>query len=287
MDFDAFIDAAWDEHAEQPEAVAERLPPALGLIVEAAQLPRFAALATHVLGEHLGQWQRGLDLLAELARLPLCDDRGQAALTRHAACLRTLAGESQALDTLAGDERVAALALCAGMAAGRSQFDDALAWYRQALALARPGLADGVPALRALAVAGNNLAAALEELAPRSADQTQGMLDAAGGALTYWKRAGGWLEEARAEVRLARSQLQAGQGEDARASARRSLAVCDANAAAPFEHFLGQTALALACRACADESGWRRARTQALAQHARLTDDERAWCAGEVAELGQ
>jgi hypothetical protein len=61
------------------------------------------------------------------------------------------------------------------------------------------------------ATGGNNLAVSLEGRSPRSAYETQGMLMAAEGALQYWKQAGTWLEEERAEYRLARSRLQAGE----------------------------------------------------------------------------
>ena len=60
------------------------------------------------------------------------------------------------------------------------------------------------------AVAGNNLAATLEEKPDRDAFETEGMLTAAQGGLHHWKLAGGWMEEERAEYRLARSLLQAG-----------------------------------------------------------------------------
>ena len=43
---------------------------------------------------------------------------------------------------------------------------------------------DGSPALRALAVGGNNLAATLEEKPDRDARETRGMVDAARAALT-------------------------------------------------------------------------------------------------------
>ena len=61
------------------------------------------------------------------------------------------------------------------------------------------------------------------------------MIVAAEAALRYWKQAGTWLEEERAEYRLAKSLLIAGRAVDAVASARRCLAVCERHEAPAFE----------------------------------------------------
>src|SRR5271154_2469369 len=54
-----------------PAAASEHIPP-------------FARLLTHVFGEHLGQWRRGIDLLESMRRLPAFDGRAATAgaLTR-------------------------------------------------------------------------------------------------------------------------------------------------------------------------------------------------------------
>ena len=48
-----------------------------GHVAHAAQhVPAFARLVTHLFGEHLGQWQRGIRLLEGLRRLPaFCFDK--------------------------------------------------------------------------------------------------------------------------------------------------------------------------------------------------------------------
>ena len=64
------------------------------------------------------------------------------------------------------------------------------------------------------------------------------MIVAAEGGLKYWKLAGTWLEEERAEYRLARSLLQAGRPHAAIASATRCIDVCTSNAAPAIETVL-------------------------------------------------
>ena len=76
-----------------------------------------------------------------------------------------------------------------GEQAAKGAFDAALATYRQALHGAEAGLPADSPAIRALAIGGNNLAAALEEKTDRTPAQTAGMVDAARAALAPAGRA--------------------------------------------------------------------------------------------------
>ena len=207
-------------------------------------------------------------------------------LARHIAALRFAGGDESTLAPLATDDRIAALAVAASALAGQLCFKRAIAVYDAALALAAAGLADGSPALRALAVGGNNLAAALEDKADRDADETRGMVRAAEGGLLYWQRAGTWLEEERAEYRLARSLLQAGDVAAARHHAERCVDVCQANDAPAFERFFGHAVLALAQRGAGDAAAFDASSRCARALFNQIPADERTWCQNDLDELG-
>jgi len=146
-------------------------------------------------------------------------------------------------------------------------------------------LADEAPAVRSLAVGGNNLAAALETRAARSPGQTAAMLRAAYAGLDAWRRCGSWLEHERAEYRAARSQLSAGQAVQALHHAQRCLQICSEHDAPAFERFFGHAAAALAQAAAGDAAAARAERRRALDTHARVPPDERAWCDGDLNEL--
>jgi hypothetical protein len=166
------------------------------------------------------------------------------------------------------------------------EFSRAIAAYEEALRLADTGLHAKSPAIRALAVGGNNLAAALEEKADRDAAETEAMIIAANGGLRYWKEAGTWLEEERAEYRLARSLLQARDPAAAIQSARRCVDICKQNDAPAFEQFCGYAVLALAQRDAGDGDSFDELRTHAMAIFGQLPDDQKLWCKSEVDELG-
>ena len=70
MTNEAFIDAAWTDHADRPEEVAERLAGALPQLQSKVDIPPFARIVTHVFGEHLARWNTGIDLLLSLRSLP-------------------------------------------------------------------------------------------------------------------------------------------------------------------------------------------------------------------------
>ena len=288
--FEDFIASAWDDHAEQPQAVAERLAASLERADDAARVEPFAQLVVHVFGEHLGQWQRGIDLLEALriAGSGEASAAANAALTRGIAVLRLAGGAGAGeFEALGIEERIRVLATASSALVAQGDVERAIAAYADALALAAPGLPARSPALGALAVGGNNLAAALEEKPQRSAEETAAMIDAAASALKYWRLAGTWLEEERAEYRLARSWLQAGRAEEAQAAARRCIEVCVRHAAPPFERFFAHAVLALGLRAGGDMAAAEDARTEALRQYALVAPDEQVWCAAELKELGE
>jgi len=112
------------------------------------------------------------------------------------------------------------------------------------------------------------------------------MVAAAEGGLRYWRLAGTWLEEERAEYRLARSLLQAGNPASAVEHASRCVDICAANDAPPFERFFGYAVLAIAHARAGDGAAQATARRLALDQYAAVAPDEKRWCEADRNELG-
>lgn len=286
MEFEEFIRTAWAEHADQPDDVAERLALSLDRVELPAHVAPFAGIVTHVYGEHLARFDDGVELLESMRRLPASHGQAEAlgTLSRSVAALRYASGEAHALDVLAPQDRISVLANASGAILGQSDFGRAIAAYDEALRLALKHRPEA-RAQRSLAVAGNNLASSLEQKTDRSVSETEGMLRAAEAALKYWAMAGTWLETERAEYRLTRSLLQAGQAGKAVEHARRCIAICATNDAPPFERFFGEAVLAIAQRCAGDHAGFAVARKRAQALFVQVPDDEQPWCATELREL--
>lgn len=285
--FDAFLEIAWNDHADDASAVALRLAQSLDLIVAAEHLPPYARIVTHVYGEHLARYADGIALLERLRAVPAWDASAatERAVTRGIATLRFCAGDAAVLGALEHDERIVVLATASSAFAEQKAYRRAIEAYAEALALARAGVADDSPALRALAVGGNNLAAALEEKPDRDALETRGMLTAAQGGVDYWRRAGTWLEEERAELRLSSSRRLAGDYDGAIHHAQRCLALCRAHDAPAIEQFFGVAALALAQRSAGLADEFDQSRRVAHQWHERVDADERTWCDTTIAAL--
>lgn len=292
MNFDALIEHCWAEHGDHPDKVAVSLLASLALLKTPARVPPFARLVTHVYGEHLGRWKEGITLLKATRAFSRGEGEGEGeaeagpAISRGIATLGYAGNLEVDLGGFSPPERIAVLAAAAAVLAGRREFQRAITAYGEAVSLAGAGLPGGSPAIRALAVAGNNLASALEEKPDRTPAETAGMVAAAEGGLQFWKLAGGWLEEERAEYRLANSLMQAGNPLRAGDHARRCVEVCAANSAPALEQFFAFTALALAQRRLGDAPGFADSRRQALGHCEKVAPDEKSWCEAEIEKLG-
>src|SRR4029450_9471295 len=170
--------------------------------------------------------------------------------------------------------------------AAQVRMDDAIGHFRSALAAAAAGIPDGDPAVRALAVTSNNLAATLEEMPSRRAPQTAVMIEAGRAAREYWARAGGWLEIERAEYMIAKCELAAGNATGALAHAQECAAICDANDADEFELFFAQSVLALAYRALGDALQFKLAKASALDHYSTLAADLKPSCEWTLELIG-
>ena len=286
-DFDAFLAQAWADHAEAAPAVAQRLGDGAALVRDEAQLSRLADLAHHVYGAHLGAWRDGSAFMSQLAALPVCA-RGGASGQALRRCLASLAlcdrGDAN-LASLTPSDQVRAVAMAATNLAEHDA-QRAARMLRDALARAEHAALPGAdPMHRQLAVAGNNIACALEDKPLRSADERALMILAAQTARRCWALAGSWLETERAEYRLALTWLAAGEPARARGHAQACLSIVAANDGAALERLFAWEALGRVERAAGNADGHAHALAQAREALAQVDEADRAWCADSIAQL--
>jgi len=284
MSFEHFLQTAWNDHAQDSAAVANRLHEGIALLEKTEQIPPLARLVVHVTGEHLGEWDRGLELIEQLrqsAQPPEGSD-AESALARSKAILSLCRGDALPAGFSASD-RVRILATAAGSLASHAQIATAEKFFREANKVARTlGKTDS--AQRDLAVTCNNLAAALEEKKDRTFRESELMLIAAHASRRQWELAGGWLEVLRAEYRIAMSFLSAGKPSDACRHAELALEVGVANSAPPIELFFAEEAHALAQHARGEE-GWRGSVEAAGRHFSAVSPEDQAWCEAILGKL--
>ncbi|MBX2800768.1 MAG: hypothetical protein KTR31_24010 [Myxococcales bacterium] len=268
--FTDFVRQGWNEHADHPRAVLDRLDEGLALAWEGTHLASLAALGIHVAGEHLGDFDQGFALLDRIEASPLHvpDSKPGRSVARSRAILLLVAGqapEGEALLSAAVDPdrsqdsvRAQVYAIVASMRAGRSDVAGAVAALDVATAAAAYGPTADDPAARALAVTGNNLAIALEESTERDEAGTALMKRAAQLGRTYWEIAGDWTNVALAEVRLCHTHLAASEPQAARVHAEAALALADAHDAEPGDRIAPTTSMAKAQLRCGEVAQARR-----------------------------
>lgn len=286
-DLTAFIHQAWQDHADNPRAVADRLSQALALVADDNGLLSLIGLAHHVLGEHLGTWQEGLHYCEQLRALPAFDATlsSGASLRRVQAALKLSGALADERESLSTSDQVRVTVMAAANLAPRDAARAATLLQQACDDAQTSTLPASDPAQRSIAASSNGIAATLEENPSRSAAETTLMIHAAQAARRFWEVAGTWLEVERAEYRLAMSCTQAGQLERARGHAQQCLAIVRAHDNVALEAFFGFEALAVVERAAGDETASADAIKAAREAFTRLNDGDRSWCQASLDKL--
>ena len=279
--FDAFLARAWQDHAEQPEAVAERLRErGTPVPSSAAQLSGLARLIVHLFGEHLGRFDEARERIDTLACSGAADDdEARSALRVARASLNLAEGRPDPMNGLSAAESARAEGGAAALCVGRGDSPRGRAF----IASARERLAalpNALPAdHRPLAVACNNLAWTLIERGPaRSADDTAAMVEFARASREHWAIAATWLEVERADHAIACALLASGAPDEALVVAERCLAGCVDHEAPPFELFFAHEALARVHHARGDTLPRQHHAQAAQTAFERLGSDDQAAC---------
>lgn len=286
MNFENYINQAWANHGTDSQKVADGFTDATMFVENSDQLLQLVALVTHVMGEHLGNWNEGQSFLAKLREHKVFTDGSEAdkAIRRSVAVMRLGQNEAIKIDDFGRSDQVRVLAVTSS---ALSQRDSGRAkdLLLKALDIARHGLEKNDPANRALAVTGNNLASALEEKKSRTSADNELMVLAARTGREFWEIAGGWLEVSRAEYRLASSYLEAGDVTKALHHAQACLEICRENKAGDLDMFFAFEVLAKGEKARQNNRGFKAALEQASLYFEKLTDDDKQWCEPSLKKL--
>lgn len=280
---DTFVDQCWDDHADDPVGVSLRLNEAIRLVGDDDGLARLAMLAHHVFGEHLGQWNDGLQFLAALSAIDIRGESGLASLKRCLASLQLCSGATDERAALSrGDAcRATVMAACSLAPYDAARSSSLL----QESVESASGFANDDPAVRSLASFSNNIAGTLQEkVNPSNAEMTL-MLNAADIARATWERAGGWREVERAEYRVSVCQFAAGNFEEAFRHAKLCDSIVRDNGSEPLEMFFAAEALALAAKATNRGEAFVEALRMAESSFADIDPSDRTWCQPTLEKL--
>lgn len=258
------LNDGWAYHDEESERLARELESAGAADVDPELIASFLHLATHTIGEHLGDWNRALRLGKRVLR-DRVPDRETAKGWGRLYVAAVLAGASiDAADielsylNACGGEFGAALLdmrfMLIGALVGSKRIAEAGRLYRGALAMTgqiEPAGSVG----RQIAATSNNLGWELYEMPSRSRDEDALMALCAETSHAFWLRSGNWVNEERALYFRAIVANATGRPEAALADADKALAIIDAQGERPLDAALLHLARASALSALGDANG--------------------------------
>lgn len=287
MNFAAFIDSSWTDHATDADAVFSRLPEGLRLAETGSDLGSLSQLAAHVAGEHLGRWHDGIAFLKQCQGSSLVQPQTPEyfQIARNIAILAFCNGDTSHVRIGSPSDKIRILAPAAAAFVGQKRTEDAMKTLKAALYLASYGPDKQDFAARALAISGNNIATQIEELPTRTNADRALMIAAAETARHYWEVAGTWIEVERAEYRLAMTFIAAGDATRALKHASLCHDICEDNNAVPYEKFYAHEGLVKAQLAASQPAIARLERDQAAALVERMKEDVQAECREALTNL--
>lgn len=141
MNFDAYLNQAWNEHASQSEKLAVEFSQGAALVETNEQLAQLVALVAHVMGEHLGRWSDGVAFLTGLKTHPsfIASSETEKAILRSVATLQIGSGQTHDCKSLSHSDQIRIFAMAASALCSHDS-DRAQDLLRKALDLAETKL---------------------------------------------------------------------------------------------------------------------------------------------------
>ncbi len=276
MTFEEYLNDAWSRHGSESPELLDNFKKQFSLIHSTDEINQMGHLIAHVSGEHMGQWGRGIQLLNELRDHPQAVDK--SGLNRFIAALALGDDKNFSLEDFSNSDRVRIYSMTASALAAQNEIVRAGLYLDQAEKLCHSVLDKKDPAHRNLAIAGNNLASALEEKPSLSHEEINLMIHAAFLARKFWEIAGTWLEIERAEYRLAKTFLKADILDKAYSHAERCLEMISQHGNDPLEQFFGMEVMGQIEDARKNHLGREEAVKCMKEAFAKMAPEDQQWC---------
>ena len=286
MDFNTYLNNAWNDHAHDANAVAHNFGQGLTLAQTTDQLSQLARLGTHVYSEHLGRWNDGIIFLNQIkTQTSYSAESTGSQMKIYEASLALSSQPNTKISSFTVSEQIRILGMSASAMSEQGQPEKAKSYFLKALDLAKSGLEATDPANRSLAITGNNLATSLEEKKERTPQETELMILSAQIGRQFWEIAGTWKETERAEYRLSKTYLQASNYDKSFSHARNCIEICEKNGAPAIEFFFGYEAIALAERARGQKVRYEFAVGQMKKYLNEVPENEKPWCQSALEKI--
>jgi hypothetical protein len=275
MSFEEYLSNAWSIHAENPKKVAEEFKANFSLMQTEDDVMSMARLIVHVCGGHLGEWQKGSDLLLKLKNNATIKDR--SLMNRYVAILNLGNNPNISIDNFSISDQVqiysstaSALISLGGMKNGAKFLDKAASLVIE--------LTKEDAAYKAVAIAGNSIACDLEDKTNRTQSDIDLMIAASKIGRKFWEIAGTWIEIERAEYRLSQTYFQANEFENSLLHAMKCVEIVTNNGALPLEKVFAYEAVMMANKALGQHELAEKAKSEMEKYFEELPSEDKVWC---------
>jgi tetratricopeptide (TPR) repeat protein len=284
MNFNDYLNNAWATHATNAKQVAEDFKANFSLMETEDDVMAMTNLIVHVCGEHLGEWERGSELLKKIKNNAKISDK--SAMNRYVAILNLGNNPNTSIEDFSASDQVRIYSPVASALASLGGLKNAEKLLNKASEICAQ-LPKEDPANKALAMAGNNIASKLEEKTTRSEHEVKLMITAASLARKYWEIAGTWKEVERAEYRLAQTYLKANEMDKALVHAEECLEIVSNNGNDPLEEFFAYEALTLVHKELKNQIGFDSALHGMKITFDKLSEADQSWCKETLEKLSK
>lgn len=284
MNFKDYLNNAWATHATNALQVAEDFKANFSLMETEDDVMAMTNLIVHVCGEHLGEWERGSELLKKIKNNAKISDK--SAMNRYVAILNLGNNPNTSIEEFSTSDQVRIYAPVASALASLGGLKNA-----EKLLLRATEICSQLPkedlANKSLAMAGNNIASKLEEKITRSENEVKLMITAATLARKYWEIAGTWKEIERAEYRLSQTYLKSSDLDKALVHAEECLEIVSNNGNDPLEEFFAYEALTLVHKEHKNQVGFDGALHGMKITFDKLSQADQSWCKEALEKLSK
>jgi hypothetical protein len=284
MNFNEYLQDAWMRHETDAQLISDDFKSKLKAVENEENINLLSRLITHVCGNHLGQWEIGIELLRKLKNNPLLKDKSE--INRSIAILTLGNFPDNIIDGFNISDQIRILSGTASALSNLGGVKNCKRFLIKANQLIEENILElNDPAYRALAMSSNNIASAIYPKENVSKDELELMIMAANFALKYWAIAGTWKEIERAHYCLAQSNLKIKDMSLARHHADVCLEIVLKNQNEALEAFFAYEILALIEKENNNDFALSRAKELMKNTFDLLTQEEQEWCEGFINKL--
>ncbi len=166
MNFSEYIENAWATHGENSAKIAEEFKQHFSLMKTEEDVLAMAQLIVHVCGTHLGEWQKGSEILKKLKNSALIKDRSE--LNIYTSILILGNDPNSSMDQLPTSAQARVFAGTASALASLGGLKNAEKFLKRAESIVKSELKPEDPAHQALVKASSSIVHMLEKKSQRS-----------------------------------------------------------------------------------------------------------------------